>query len=85
MKFELSADIESIAKSAVLAGTYPSIDAFIEQAVREKAEEVASISVQAASTGLDEWTQKLYALRKKCGVNGYPADDSRRSMYPDRW
>jgi Arc/MetJ-type ribon-helix-helix transcriptional regulator len=84
MEFELTPDIENIARAAVIAGAYESIDAFVKEAIRDKAEEVASASPSPSLTNEDEWVAKLNAIGSRLKATGFEVDDSRESFYPDR-
>jgi Arc/MetJ-type ribon-helix-helix transcriptional regulator len=84
MEFELTPDIENIARAAVIAGAYESIDAFVKEAIRDKAEKVAAASPEQPLTNEEEWVANLNAIGSRLSATGFQVDDCRESFYPDR-
>jgi len=82
MQIELSTEITDMAKTVATSHGYPSLVAFIEEAVEEKVN--GSASLESGVTDADEWIRKLNAIGQRHRSTGYAVDDSRDSIYPDR-
>ena len=83
MRIELPPEVEEIAKSAVSAGAYETVADFIAAVVREKG---AELPEETAQPRLEKarWVKRLHEIAASHEPTGYPVDDSRESIYPDR-
>ncbi len=84
MQVEIPADIEQIAKQAVMMGAYDSVADYIAAMVRENGLPKHAPVEPVSPASADEWINELKAIATSHAATGYPVDDSRESIYPDR-
>ncbi len=83
MQVEIPADIEQIAKQAMMTGGYDSVADYIAAIVRENGVPSATPAGASSPSNADEWINELKAIATTHAPTGHPVDDSRESIYPD--
>mgnify|MGYP003648219598 FL=1 len=81
MTIELTHETETLAQKAAITLGYTSVAAFIEQAIRDKAE---SVTKTDDVVDADQQIEALRAFAQSHAPVSHFVDDSRDSIYPDR-